>query len=202
MVVSLIQVNDPTNIKQENDIIHLTADLRFTSTKNDVKKGKWYYEGTYEEGTGSFLVGFKSQYGLIQFWPTKSSSNHCVWLNDDFINSNTTCEVMNITIPSNEKYVFGIGIDIESRIFYIIQNNVAQTFHYPQQNIKSKYNMILRGAANNANENIRINFGKDPFIYSIGYSFNAWNQPEMFNTPPIIVKKDITVLYIFVLIHI
>ena len=197
MDVSLIQVNDKNNIKQQNDIIQLTTKLQFTSTKNDVRKGKWYYEGTFEEGIGDFIVGFKTQYGLIQFWP-RSYLNLCIWLNDAFVNSDN-CETVNITIPSTEKYVFGIGIDIESNIFYIVHNNIAQTYQFRQQKQDSKYNTILRGTVGESvNEKVRINFGKEPFIYSIG--FRAWNQPEIFQTPIIKNKIDITILYIIVII--
>ena len=178
MDISLIQ-SGQNIINQQNEIIDIPKGISFSSTREDVKRGKWYYEGTFEEGYGQFLVGFKTQHGAIQFYPKSKS----IWLNSDF-NGSRHNEPLNITYPSNTKYVFGIGIDIDSNIFYIVYNNIVQTFHYVQQKYDSKYNMVLRGALvdKNINDKVSLNFGDKPFTYSLSKVLRAWNQPELINT--------------------
>ena len=109
---------------------------------------------------------------MIQYYP---GSGTPIWLNNEFCYPENCTHVMNLSIPFNPGLKFGIGIDIEARMFYIVYQDLVQSFHFKAQPRDSKYNFRLRGAERTSStEKLRINFGQQKFTYNT--NLVAWNK--------------------------
>ena len=197
--VKLYNTQDPSIIEEQNTKIQLITYESFSSTRKNVTKGKWYYECTYYEGTGNFLAGFSTQYGMIQYYYYHNSKHH-VWLNDNFVNDQNIYDI-NYSFP-NENYTIGVGIDIDLSYFYIFLNHSIEAFQYKKQPPDSAYNIVVRGASSPTdifNETVSVNFGGKPFLND--YGFPSWNSLQKFPTCFVRckIKPTFNLIYVFLL---
>lgn len=166
----------------QGDKIKLAKSVYFSSTKKIVNpKGRWYYEFThYSNGTNFDLVGFAFSGYYIAFYPMGNNSRPMFYMYPTVSTKNNQIYYLPFSVES--EHTVGLGIDTIKKRMYAFYNKNFEMYEF-NQSIKIK-NLIVQAWGSSdprTNDNVSVNFGRFPFVYSIP-GFKPWGSNAHFNS--------------------
>ena len=108
----MIKISGKDRTFDQGTIFNVSKEPGYGSTRKSVIKGKWYYEVTHYDGDNFCLIGFGGNSKYLAFYNKGSKTDFNFWTNMQLHRKEIKIEE-----TFEEKYIIGIGLDLDNKIF-------------------------------------------------------------------------------------
>jgi hypothetical protein len=154
-----------------------------TSTKENEKKGKWYYEVTHVSGDLRHMIGFIEKNGHeLMYYQTGSTLGSRIYFGEKDatkvkVEGYSTYDFINLS-TLKEKSTIGVGIDIDNKYFIFRSSYEIFSFKFniTEKNENSWNAFVYEAGYGNSADIVHVNFGQEKFVYDPPFGMIAWNK--------------------------
>ena len=171
-------IKNSSGERVSNDYLNMTkGDGGYTTSRNPVSEGKWYFEFTHHSGDQYHLVCFRPTIGFSCFYPQNRLPSSVLY-NDDGLKMNVSSNYHDLNLDNVEPiHTIGIGIDIDEQLFLIRSKDDLCIFSFNVTKGIFFYPFFREADTVWISSDIlSINFGDKIFSYIIPDGFQPWSR--------------------------
>lgn len=178
-----VQLTGNGKVYDKNNILLKSNDVVYSSSKERVSKGKYYYEFTHISGNNYHLIGYSSNNGYIAFYPQNNLPSSKIYYSG-LIKCNYSGN-LNLKDVDN-LHTVGVGLDLDNYQFYIRTKTSVRRININRDSRITTWNIILVEATGGSFTDIcSVNFGEKRFAYKVPFGFIPWRL----NSAPTVKKR-------------
>ena len=161
-----------------NDYLNMTTgDGGYTSTRDPVSEGKWYFEFTHHLGDQYHIACFRSAISFACFYPQNILPSSVLY--NSGMNMNVTSNYYNLNLPNVDPiHTIGIGINLHDKLFLIRSKEILLVFSFDVPSDTKFYPLFTEASTGSLlfSDIISVNFGDKIFSYIIPEGFKPWSN--------------------------
>ena len=161
-----------------NDYLNMTTgDGSYTSTRDPVSEGKWYFEFTHHLGDQYHIACFRSAISFACFYPQNILPSSVLY--NSGMNMNVSSNYYNLNLPNVDPiHTIGIGINLHDKLFLIQSKEILLFFSFDVPSDTKFYPLFTEATSPQLifSDIISVNFGDKIFSYIIPEGFKPWSN--------------------------